>query len=386
MPATRVLIRSRRHRRRDDINCRRLRVSDLEQILAADPGPAEISALNGSGPVESSDSRSQMQGTQHLRDGASFILDQPSSPPPMWGRDLEVLAARDEPTILVSPPGLGKTSILSQITLRLADIRSGLLLGYPVSRAEGRILFVAADRPAQIARSFARMVSEDDREQLATRLVVHVGPLPFDPSREPDAVIPYLRGVGGVSHLIIDSFSAVASDLAKDEAGLAIRRCLDLVSAEGVQSLYGHHDRKKDQAGSGRVRTLDDVYGSRWITAAAGSVLYLDGNPGDLVVKMRHLKQPAAEVGPLELVHDHDLGTTTLADNSEGDPLAIVTASPSGATVREVASSMFGATDPDRNQIEKARRRLDRLVGNGKLAVSKGSTQADATVYRKVPA
>ena len=42
-----------------------------------------------------------------------------------------------------------------------------------------------------------------------------------------------------------------------------------------------HHDRKAQQGNEGRERSISDVYGSRWITAGAGSVILLVG----LVVK-----------------------------------------------------------------------------------------------------
>ena len=44
--------------------------------------------------------------------------------------------------------------------------------------------------------------------------------------------------------------------------------------------------------GGAKPKRLADVYGSRWLTAGMGSVLLLWGEPGDLVVEVRHLKQP----------------------------------------------------------------------------------------------
>lgn len=130
------------------------------------------------------------------------------------------------------------------------------------------------------------------------------------------------------------------------------------------------------------ARTLDDMYGSRWITAACGSVVYLEGQAGDLVVKLHHLKQPGAEVGPLELVHDHDQGTTDVREDAEGDPLAAVQASIDPVTVRQVAASIFATTDPSANQIEKARRRLERLAGKGLVEAIRGDNQTPTTYGR----
>jgi hypothetical protein len=57
------------------------------------------------------------------------------------------------------------------------------------------------------------------------------------------------------------------------------------------------------------------VYGSTWLTSGLGSVIVLDGKPGDPTVELRHLKQPAEPVGPLTLRHDHTAGVTVLFDN-----------------------------------------------------------------------
>ena len=65
-----------------------------------------------------------------------------------------------------------------------------------------------------------------------------------------------------------------------------------------------HHERKAANGGK-RVHTLDDVYGSTWLTSGLGSVFVLDGEPGDPTVELRHLKQPAEPIGPLTLRHDH---------------------------------------------------------------------------------
>jgi hypothetical protein len=47
-----------------------------------------------------------------------------------------------------------------------------------------------------------------------------------------------------------------------------------------------------------RKPTPDDVYGSTWLTAGTGSVILLNGEPGDPIVIMHHLKKPVAEGGP----------------------------------------------------------------------------------------
>jgi len=96
-----------------------------------------------------------------------------------------------------------------------------------------------------------------------------------------------------------------------------------------------------------------------------GSVVLLWGDPGDLVVELVHLKQPAEEFGPCRLVHDHARGLTTLfaAVDLERGLLNY----PDGMTVADAANLLFDTDGkPTPNETEKARRRLNSLIKDGK--------------------
>jgi replicative DNA helicase len=145
-----------------------------------------------------------------------------------------------------------------------------------------------------------------------------------------------------------------------------------------VEVFANHHQTKRGAGGQGKPNSLADVYGSGWITAGAGSVILLWGAAGDLVIELSHLKQPAAEVGPLRLVQDHDTGTTRLHDYV--DVLALLTRP---CTVREVALVLHsGDTAVSDSDVEKARRKLDRLVRDG-LAVKLPAAPGDAVSYAR---
>jgi replicative DNA helicase len=128
---------------------------------------------------------------------------------------------------------------------------------------------------------------------------------------------------------------------------------------------------KKGSSGTGRATKptkLEDVYGSAWLTAGAGSVVLLVGEAGDPVVDWRHLKQPAEPVGPLVIEHDHLAGTSAIYDGS--DPYEFVRrAGANGITVRDFCDMWLGTTDPSkpegRNAIAKARRKLEAWVRAG---------------------
>ena len=99
----------------------------------------------------------------------------------------------------------------------------------------------------------------------------------------------------------------------KDEVGTRVNYALQLVIDSGRQVCINHHNRKPGERGSkSELKALADIYGSRWLTSGCGSVLGLSGEPGDPLVTLRHLKQPAEDIGLLTLQHDHVTGTTTL--------------------------------------------------------------------------
>ena len=123
-----------------------------------------------------------------------------------------------------------------------------------------------------------------------------------------------------------------------------------------------HHERKAAN-GVKRVHSLDDVYGSTWLTSGLGSVIVLDGDPGDPTVELRHLKQPAEPVGPLTLRHDHSVGRTVLFDSRPDLLELLIMAGANGVSAEEAALAIIGrATDNDRKTI---RRQLARLVTGG---------------------
>jgi hypothetical protein len=54
------------------------------------------------------------------------------------------------------------------------------------------------------------------------------------------------------------------------------------------------------QSPSWRLPRLAGERCPTWLTSGAGSVILLNGQPGDPIVSLHHLKQPAAAVGPLQ--------------------------------------------------------------------------------------
>lgn len=297
--------------------------------------------------------------------GGGFVLDASSVAPAVWGTGQLVPWAQGEPLLLVGPTGVGKTTVAGQ----LVKARLGLVdevLGYRVEPDPLGVLYLAMDRPAQVRRSMNRQFTEDDRDVLNERMTVWEGPPPRDLARHPETLIDLVQKAGRGT-VVIDSVKDAAVGLVDDEVGAGLNRALQECVAAGIEVLGLHHQRK-GQAGA-RPRTLEDVYGSTWITAGAGSVLLLWGSAGDPVVELIHLKQPAEDIGPLRIEHHAPSGTSTIYQGF--DVLDYLRAcGTSGASTTDVACLLVNKDDPDDNERRKAKRRLDRLVTDGHATTS----------------
>ncbi|BCT76088.1 hypothetical protein SCMU_19300 [Sinomonas cyclohexanicum] len=296
-------------------------------------------------------------------DGGAFIFDLPAETPAVWGRGQNVLWAEGESTMIVGPPGVGKTTITGQVVRAL--IFGGTVLGYRV-RPQGRILYLAMDRPAQIARSLKRQFSPDDREAVSENLVVHKGPPPADMAKNTDILVQMCRAARAAV-VVVDSLKDAAVGLSEDAVGAGWNIARQKALAAGVQVLELHHQVKRGANGEAPT-TLADVYGSAWITGGAGSVILLAGTAGDPIVELRHLKTPAEPVGPFKVIHDHDRGQSTVWHAA--DPIDMARASKgAGVEATDLAKAMFSKDRPTANEIEKARRKLNSLVRSGHLVI-----------------
>lgn len=297
-----------------------------------------------------------------LTPAGAAIFDEELERPALWGECSAPLWAAGESLFIVGPIGVGKTTLAERLTLARLGITEPELLGMPVA-VDGRpMLYLAADRPRQALRSLRRMVTEDQREILDERLLIWRGPLPFDLPKEPWRLSVWIQE-HGCAGVVVDSLKDIAVGLASDEVGAQVNLALAECSAAGLELLVNHHQRKAS-ADNRRPNALADVYGSTWLTAGAGSVVILWGKAGDLVLELHHLKQPADEVGPFVVRMNHAAGSVELFDDRP-DLLATVRGAGRGLSATGAAAVLFGTTDPDRNQVEKARRKLDALVARG---------------------
>ncbi len=239
-------------------------------------------------------------------DGASFVLDSPEGIPAIWGRGTQVLWPKGEALMIAGGQGLGKTTLAGQVTAGLLGTGDRHILGLPVTDLHCKILYLAMDRPRQIARSLRRQFGPDDRDVLSERLLVWEGPPPRYLAANP-ALLAKMARYYGAGVVIVDSLKDAAVRLSEDAVGAQWNRARQHLLAQGCQLLELHHSTKRGPAGA-PISTVADVYGSTWLTSGCGSIILLAGEPGDPIVKFRHVKQPAEEVGPYQLLHDQTAG------------------------------------------------------------------------------
>ena len=251
--------------------------------------------------------------------GGAFIFDAPATPPAIWGTGETILHASGEPTVIVGGPGVGKTTIVGQYLRARLGI-TPTALDMPVAPISGKVLYLASDRPRQIARAFGRIFRGEHRQVLEDGLLVFQGPPLEDLAKNPG----FLRDLAkehGAGEIIIDSYKDVVSNLSEEAGGGALNRSIQIAIADGIEILGLHHTRKAG-GGQGVPNKLDDLYGSQWIAAGSGSVILLWGTAGEARVQLRHLKQPAEPLGPLWLEHDHTAGETEVSGHVTEDEIS----------------------------------------------------------------
>lgn len=309
--------------------------------------------------------------------GGAFVLDGTDDYEPLWGDGGQVAWAEGESLWICGPQGVAKSTLMQNVALRRHGILDGDVLGWTVQRAELPGLYLAMDRPLQIKRSLRRMVDEEHRDALDANLVVWKGPPPADLAKHPDTLVN-LCDQAGAGTVYLDSLKDAAVGLSDDEVGAGLNRAVQTCLANGIEVTGAHHQRKGQQGGT-RPKTLDDVYGSTWITSGAGSVILLWGKAGDVVMELDHLKPPSEPVGPMSVIVNFESGDVTVED--EVDLHDMARKAPFGIQAEGAARAMFRCSEPDRNMVERARRRLKKHPGLIEVVGEPPPNGGKATVY-----
>lgn len=308
-----------------------------------------------------------------FRPAGAFILDESGRPAAWWGAGDTIIGACGESLIIAGPQGTGKSTLAQQLALGRAGFDEYReLLGEPIAPGSGCVLYLAMDRPRQVARSMHRMVGEAWRAELDERVKVWTGPPPYDLAKHP-TILTRLAEDAGATTVVVDSLKDAALGLTDDEVGAGYNRARQHALEAGVELVELHHNRKVSNGNTREHMAIDDVYGSTWITSGSGSVLLLNGSAGDPIISMHHVKQPLGEFGPLRVVHDRDSGRSTVWHSAD---LVSMARASGTLSALDAAKVLFDTEKPTAAEREKARRKLENLARGGHLVVLDGGDKA----------
>ena len=170
--------------------------------------------------------------------------------------------------------------------------------------------------------------------------------------------------------MIIDGVEDAVTGMSREEPAQLWNNTVQKAAVADVGVIALHHCRKA-QVGNKKPNTIDDVYGSQFLSAGFGSVICLWGEPGDPVLEFGHIKQPANPCGPRRMwVSERG----TCVPYLEGDGLA-GRIGPEGIAVED-AARLMGKSGPA--GIEQARRKLRQLTREGVLKEEPGDPRAGA--------
>ena len=247
-------------------------------------------------------------------DGATFILDQPDTIPALWGDGTDVLWAEGESLMIAGPMGLGKTTLAVLLMRAQLGLGDGTVLGLPVAERP-RQHPVSGDGPARTDRPRHAPAVHRSRTRRARAAATRLA-RPAARRHRPQAhPAPGLAEAADAQTVYLDSIKDATIGLSDDEVGAGYNRARQQLLAHGVQLAEQHHTVKRNATG-GPPTTVADIYGSAWITNGTGSIVMLTGEPGDPIVGLRHVRAPADQVGPFQLLHDPDAGTLTISHTS----------------------------------------------------------------------
>jgi 5S rRNA maturation endonuclease (ribonuclease M5) len=313
----------------------------------------------------------ETESTQ-LMGGGDFIFSAEEQIPAVWGKGDHVLWAEGEPLMIVGPTGAGKTTVGAQVILGLLG-GPNEVLGYP-TRTYQRGLYLAMDRPRQIARALARNFKALGQEWLNEHLEVWKGPPPSDVVKHPGLLLQMAQRANA-EFIVIDSLKDLAGRLSDEETAFALQQAFQLCVTAGVQVLIYHHQRKSNGApGQPKKPTdIDAVYGNMMLTAGMGSVLLVWAErAGDEMVILSHLKQPSESVWYEQVAqHHHATGTTTLAESDEGpiDPWSTfegLAEAGDGVAASVLAKSLYPNVENPKTRNARADRLIQGWVKEGK--------------------
>jgi len=300
--------------------------------------------------------------------------------PTIWGPPESPLWSKGESLMLAGDVGVGKSTLAEELVVARLG-RLDTVLGYPVETDGGRVLYIAADRPKQILRGLNRTIG-GGVDGVGNMLVFRAGPLPVGIDLGDPTCTEWLLEQAlamGATTVVVDSIKDTFREQSDEGSAGAYNIARQRVVSNGVELIEIHHTRKTSTQGHGDRSGLDAVYGSRWLTAGAGSVLTLvhakpagdheDSTEESSPVLLRQVKAITEPHDKMRLTLDRDAGRLVPASEPESLSSAILSALFFGGapmTVAAVCEHLF-PEGPTPAEVARVRRALQRLAGQGKV-------------------
>jgi Bifunctional DNA primase/polymerase, N-terminal/AAA domain len=300
--------------------------------------------------------------------------------PTIWGPAESPLWSKGESLMLAGDVGVGKSTLAVELVVaRLGMVDT--VLGYPVEPDGGRVLYVAADRPKQILRGLPRTMGTGS---VGNRMVFRMGALPVGVDLGDPECTEWLLNEAlslGATTVVVDSIKDVLSNPADALPAGAYNKARQRLVSNGVELIEIHHNRKTDATGKGNRSSVDAIFGSRWLTAGAGSILTLvkdkpaGDNDGDntadesSIVLLRQVKEITEPIAKMRLTLDRPAGRLIPANEPESLTTGILSVLFIGGKPMNVAgicAELFpeGAVPAD---VKRVQRTLSRLAEQGKI-------------------
>lgn len=228
---------------------------------------------------------------------------------------LDGLLAQGGIGIVTGYPGTGKTQFCIQLGAYLATGAEKFLKWENAGGKKRKVLFLSLEMSEAPLNHFMSQIARayDDRETLNRNfLVAPLGvSLPLD-QKQGQAFLNNLLETHMPDVVVIDSLQRVVSKELSDE--LAVKGLFHYLALArkkyGCAMVMVHHNRKQSAEAKKKAETtLDDMYGSRFISADVDFIMSLHNDtPSSNVLTTTMLKNRLARtLEPFEMVRDENL-------------------------------------------------------------------------------
>lgn len=313
-------------------------------------------------------------------DGDEFMFGEIAADVPIWGAGDDLLWVEGGGLMIPSDQGLGKSLTAQQIIAGRLGVGPGNLLDLPIARLDpGKVVvYLALDRPRQIARSMARLFRTPAERAIAkARLRIWTKPIPIDILGDAYAFADWIQQEFGdnVGDLVIDSVKDLTpTNLSDGAVGQALDMAWKECRARGMSTLVLHHERKSggDESRANRQPSLDHIYGSVWLTSGMDSILHISGKQGENLVRYTHLKAIINMLDPIDAVHDQENGRTdvlALTSNATGADAKIEQVYQTFSYATSQGEALSSLSVSKRSGVKKVTvdRCIKKLIGAGRI-------------------